>query len=418
MVLEIRLQNFFSIKEEVILDLRAANIKSEKARALNRNTFSFDDINVLKSAAIYGANASGKSNIIKAIRFCNALVFESHNHNENTIYNFLPFKFEGYVDKPSSYFINFVIEGVEYEYSFELTRRSILKEALYHYPNGKRAKVFERDETKKGDKKDFYSFGTSVIRRPNDVVENTSSKTLYISRASQMDREIPKKVFRFFHETFILNMFNYNAKYADDLIRKNKERILEGLRIADSDIVDFHHTLKRGPGKNAHIDLSTSQVTFQDIETENLDVKLFHKPSKNVAFDLREESEGTQLLFWNLILIFDIIRNNKILLIDEIERSLHPKIIAYIISLFHASHHAQLIFSTHSTYLLDLNKLRKDQIWFVNKKEDGATDLYSLYDYSDFRDTMDVEKAYLQGRFDAVPIIDDSESQLESLIYD
>ena len=88
----------------------------------------------------------------------------------------------------------------------------------------------------------------------------------------------------------------------------------------------------------------------------------------------------------------------------------------YIFTLFHRSAGAQLICTTHNTNLLDLHKMRKDQIYFVNKKEDGSSDLYSLFDYKDFRDTMDLEKAYLQGRFDAVPYIDDSELNLKSLI--
>ena len=117
-----------------------------------------------------------------------------------------------------------------------------------------------------------------------------------------------------------------------------------------------------------------------------------------------------------MLTIIDIIRNNKTLLIDEIEDSLHPKIVEYIIELFNASSKAQLIFSTHNTNLLDLDKFRKDQIWFVNKKDDGGSDLYSLYDYSDFRDTMDLEKAYLQGRFDSIPIIDDSIENLHTII--
>ena len=93
MVLEIRLNNFFSIKEEVILDLRAGNIKNEKSKSLADNIFNYSDIEVLKTVALYGANASGKSNIIKTIRFCNAMVYESHKHNENTTFNFRKFKF-------------------------------------------------------------------------------------------------------------------------------------------------------------------------------------------------------------------------------------------------------------------------------------------------------------------------------------
>ncbi|MEA3445245.1 MAG: AAA family ATPase, partial [Bacteroidota bacterium] len=145
MVLEIRLSNFFSIKDEIVLDLRAGNINTQKAKSLSNNLFSFAKNNVLKSIAVYGANASGKSNIVKAIRFCNAMVFESHNHNENTIYNFQPFKFDNYQNKASSYLIRFVMSDVEYEYSFSLTRNEILKESLYYYPKGRRTKIFIRD---------------------------------------------------------------------------------------------------------------------------------------------------------------------------------------------------------------------------------------------------------------------------------
>ena len=115
MVLEIRLSNYFSIKDEVVLDFRAANIKSANAKALKNNVFEQNKTTMLKTLIMYGANASGKSNIIKAIRFCNAMVFESHNHNENTVYNFQPFKFEGYTNKPSTYFIRFILNNIEYE---------------------------------------------------------------------------------------------------------------------------------------------------------------------------------------------------------------------------------------------------------------------------------------------------------------
>ena len=136
-----------------------------------------------------------------------------------------------------------------------------------------------------------------------------------------------------------------------------------------------------------------------------------------MSFDLfREESEGTQKLFFMMLLILDIIQNNKVLLVDEIEDSLHPKIVEYIIDLFHHSKGAQLIFTTHNTNLLNMDRFRKDQIWFVNKKRNGGSELYSLQDYGDFRDTMDLEKAYLQGRFDSVPIVDDSTERIKSLI--
>jgi AAA15 family ATPase/GTPase len=417
MVLEIRLSNFFSINEEVVLDLRAGNIKTAKSKLLSNNVFHYDDIDVLKTIAIYGANASGKSNIIKTIRFCNAMVYESHRHNENTLFNFKKFKFKGFTNKPSTYFIRFVENNIEYKYSFSLNNTEILTESLYYYPNGRKAKVFERNEKAGKTKKEKYSFGTSVIKRPFDVAQSTSNKTLFISRASQMDRDIPKIIFNFFHQKFILNYLSYSTGNADNLIKTYKHQLLKALQLADSDIIDFKQTLQKEKGKNLRVNLDTEEATFDETIMESLEINTYHKYSPKVAFDfLSEESEGTRKLFFIMLTILDVVKNNKVLLIDEIEDSLHPKIIEYIIEIFNASNQSQLIFSTHNTNLLDLNKLRKDQIWFVNKKIDGGSDLYSLYDYSDFRDTMDVEKAYLQGRFDSIPIIDDSKEKLIEFI--
>ncbi len=416
MVLEIKLSNFFSVNEEVVLDLRAGNIKSAKAKKLSNNIFNYDDIEVLKTVALYGANASGKSNIIKTIRFCNAMVYESHKHNENTIFNFKPFKFKGYSNKPSKYSIRFVTKGIEYKYSFSLNQTQILSESLYYYPKGRKAKVFERNENAGTSKREKYSFGTSVIKRPFDVAENTSNKTLYISRASQMDRGIPKDLFNFFYKDFILHHSNYGKRNLEFLIKSYKSQLLTALQFADSDIVDFKINFKKEKGKRLKANLDTEEAFFVEEELEKVELKTYHRFSPKIPFDFSEESLGTQKLFFMMLTIIDIVRNNKTLLIDEIEDSLHPKIVEYIIELFNASSKSQLIFSTHNTNLLNLNKFRKDQIWFVNKKENGGSDLYSLYDYSDFRDTMDLEKAYLQGRFDSVPIINNSIENLHSII--
>ncbi|MBT4401195.1 MAG: ATP-binding protein [Bacteroidetes bacterium] len=416
MVLEIRIRNFFSIKDEVVLDFRAAKMNTQATKALENNIFDFDKTQVLKTVVLYGANASGKSSIIKAIRFCNAMIFESHRHNEDTVCNFEPFKFKSCQKKPSSYFIRFVSNSVEYEYSFSLTRTEIISESLNYYPKGRIAKIFSRDERLGDLKKEKYSFG-SVIRRPMDVAESTSNKTLYISRASQMDRVIPKEIFKYFNETFILGYMGHNARSVEALFTENKTLLLKTLKIADSDIVDIKLRKEVLPGKNVKANLSTSTASVEDVDQEHLKITTYHRSSEKVPFDFfTEESAGTIKLFFIMLTILDIIKNNKILLVDEIGESLHTSIIEYIIELFNAGKQAQLIYTTHNTKLLNLKKLRKDQIYFVNKKDDASTDLYSLYDYSDFRDTMDVEKAYLQGRFDAIPFIDDSSENLKSIV--
>ncbi len=417
MVLEIRISNFFSIKDEIVLDFRAANIKSANAKALQDNIFEENKTDVLKTIAIYGANASGKSNIIKAIRFCHAMVFESHIHNENTVYNFQPFKFDGCEKKISKYFIRFMSNGVEYEYAFSLTRLKIVTESLYYYPKGRITKIFTRDEQLGKTKKEKYSFG-DLIKRPLDVAENTSVKTLYISRASQMDREIGKEIFNYFHNQFILDYVGFGASAIETLSNQNKQQLIEAIKIADSDIVDVSIKVLKKAGKHYKADSKTMTLTVEDVVQDYLQIKTYHKSSPSIAFDfLTEESQGTIKMFFIMLTILDVVKKNKVLLIDEIEDSLHPKIIEYLFNIFRTGEKAQLLCTTHNTRFLDLKKVRKDQIYFANKKSNGATDLYSLYDYSDFRDTMDLEKAYLQGRFDAVPFVNDSQQKIKSLLH-
>jgi len=417
MILEIRLSNFFSIKDEIVLDMRAGNSKTQKVQNLQNNTFSYKDMQILKSVAIYGANASGKSNIIKAIRCCISLILQSHTYNENIRFDYTPFKFEGYlhINKPSSFYIRFVIGEVEYEYSFSFSLVQIISESLYYYPNGRRAKIFTRNEYAGKDKSKIYSF-SSAIRKPMDIAENTSTKTLYVSRASQMDREIPKEVFKFFNEKFVLGYY-LDAPLVELLYRENRETLLKALQIADSDIVSVEMLKEKKPGKTFTVNVEANKAIMQDIQQTYLTFLTYHKANPDFAFDMAtEESSGTFMLFYIMLTVIDVVKNNKTLIIDELDISLHTKIVEYILSLFHASDAAQIIYTTHNTNLLNLNKLRKDQIYFVNKKDDASSDLYSLFDYKDFRDTMDVEKAYLQGRFDAIPYIDDSLNNLKSLI--
>lgn len=379
MVLEIRLSNMFSFRDEVTLDLQAAKIQTKKARELEGNLFSVDGEQMLKSVALFGANASGKSNVIKAIRACVNMVRSSHNYNVDTKFAISPFKFEDYANKPSSFYIRFLLNGVEYEYSFSFMHDEIITETLYYYPNGRKSLVFSRDERIGTEKKDIYEFKT-VIKRPFDVADNTSKKTLYISRASQMDREIAQKIFLFFCNDIVLDYQVANIDSLDNLFKERKEQMLEVLRTADSDIIDF--------------------------KIQNNAITTFHRTNPSVAFDFEtEESEGTKTLFRMMVRMIGIIHEGKMLLVDEIDNSLHTQLVEFVIGMFNHSDHAQLIYTTHNTHLLNTDFQRRDQVYFVNKREDGSSDLYSLFDFKDFRDTLDMEKAYLQGRFDAIPYI-------------
>ena len=130
----------------------------------------------------------------------------------------------------------------------------------------------------------------------------------------------------------------------------------------------------------------------------------------------KDESTGTRELFKLLLSLLDVVRNKKALMADEFDDRLHTRLADFAIDLIHASERSQFLFSSHNTNLIDANHFRRDQIVFVNKKEDGSTEAYALYDFKDFRDTMDAEKAYIQGRFDAVPYVDTSVSTLKRLL--
>ena len=409
MLLAIELENFFSIKNKIRLDFRAGNINTTQAKLLKDNLIEWNGQKILKTIGLFGPNASGKSSIIRAIKFCCMMVLESHQHNENTRFNFQPFKFEGWQDKPSRFFIDFVCDDIEYEYEYTLTTSEILTESLYYYPNHRKTKIFERKGTE-------YSFGTKVLERPKDVALATSNKNLFLSRASSMNRELAKSVYRFFMNTFLLDLVSLNSTGIEYNFNKYKSLVLKALEICDSDICDIklRHKKITQPIPVGH---DEQGISLELRTVDAIEFKTYHKIDPSIQFDMeRDESDGTQRLFAILNRMLDVVSNNKSLMLDEFDRQLHTILADFLIDLVHASTQSQLLFTSHNTNLIDMTRFRKDQIVFVNKRADGATEVYSLYDFKDFRDTMDAEKGYLQGRFDAVPFVVSSASTLRQLM--
>ena len=421
MLIEMRFSNFFSIKDEISIDFKTGNINTVTAKELTDNIFTVNDEKFLKVQGLFGPNASGKSSILKAALFCRQLILDSFQNNEGTIFNFMPFKFDGYFEKPSSFFINFITDGIEYEYSFKLTRNEILSEELYYYPGKRKAKIFPRDESKGPTKSDIYSFGEGHFVKPLDVAQSTGKNTLFISRASQMDRELAKKIYNFFRTELLIGLPQLSGKYAVELFNQNKELILKALKMADSDITDINVKIEKTPLFSVHpqvtrngVPVPTNTVT-QIVEVINFYTT--HKRNPDILFHLEaEESAGTIQIFNLLLLLLDVCKNGKTLILDEFDASLHTELAQFILDMVNASKSAQFLFTSHNTNLLDIKKMRRDQILFTNKKEDGSTEVYSLFDFKDFRENMDAEKCYLQGRFDAVPYISSSISVIKNLL--
>ena len=407
MILKIEFENFFSIRDRIRIDFRAGNINTTLARELSHNVMEWNGVPILKTVGLFGPNASGKSNILKSINFCCRLILDSHLNNEGVVFNFEPFKFDGWLNKPSKFLIDFVCDDVEYEYSFELTKNRILSESLYHYPFGRRAKVFVRATNGQ------YSFGTGIFSKPTDVVLNTSNKNLFLSRASSMNREIAQKLYRYFMNQFLLGLVNVNEMMVLDSFNTYKKVILKALEICDTDITDIEARKEQ---------IYAPAAVLGQVEVKLVDVlkfKTFHRNQKDVMFDMdMEESDGTRKLFQILIRLLDVVKNKKSIMMDEFDMGLHTRLADFILDLIHASESSQLLFTSHNTNLIDVKRLRRDQIVFVNKSEQGATEVYSLYDFKDFRENMDAEKGYIQGRFDAVPYVDSSVSSIKQLLED
>lgn len=414
MLLKCSISNFYSIKDTLTVDFEAEHIATEGAKILSDNIFTQGKKNYLKTIGIFGPNASGKSSIFKALNFCCHFIIESHLNNEGSVFNFMPFKFDGYHEKPSEFCINFICDGIEYEYSFSLTRKEIVSENLYYYPNKRKAKIFTRNEQVGKTKSDIFNFTDGFFVKPMDVAQSTGKNTLFISRASQMDRELAKKIYNFFLTELFVGVPQIRTDYAVNLFEKNKTLIIEALRMADSDIVDIE--VRR---EKVSVPQITSNLPFGIPVVQNESITRFlttHRRNSEIKFDLyAEESAGTVQLFNLLIVLLDICKRGKTLIIDEFDLSLHTELAQFIINMVHASKNAQLLFTSHNTNLINVKKFRRDQICFTNKQEDGSTEFYSLFDFKDFRENMDAEKGYLQGRFDAVPYITTSVEEIRRL---
>lgn len=411
MLLEMKFSNFFSIKDEISIDFKAGIINTASSRELADNIFSFGDETVLKVQGLFGPNASGKSSILKAASFCRQLVLDSFQNNEGSVFNYVPFKFDSYSEKPSTFYIDFATGGIEYEYSFKITKNEIISEELYYHPNKRAVKIFTRNETKGVSKTEIYSFGEGLFVKPLDVAQSTGKNTLFISRASQMDREIAKKIYNFFRTEFLIGLPFLSGKYAVELFNENKELILQALKMADSDISDISVKIEKAPAFSIMPQTATPQMV------EIINFYTTHKGNQNISFHLQaEESAGTIQIFNLLLILLDVCKNEKTLILDEFDASLHTELAQFILDLVNASKSAQFLFTSHNTNLLDIKKMRRDQILFTNKKDDGSTEVYSLFDFKDFRENMDAEKCYLQGRFDAIPYINSSVSLIKNLL--
>ena len=378
MIINIRLKNFFSLGDEVVLDFTAVNNSRNQKDLPEGNLLDYNGDKFVNIIGLFGGNAAGKSNIIKSVEFCRNLVINSHLSNEDSHFDFEPFKFEE--DNPSEFYISFVAEGIEYEYSFILNKQKIISESLYYYPNKRRAKIYTRENSSD------YTFRKGTINRPGEVATNTGPRTLFLSRASSMNRRLAQTVYRFFLDGIKIGMpFLDLSKATRNDIELNKSILLEALQVADSDIIDF-----------------------KIVETVPGELKLFtyHKEMPTLPFDFeKEESDGTKRLFSMLLLLIKTAKSDTTIFFDEFDLKLHLRLAEFLLDIVRASGKSQLVFTSHNPVLINRDLFRDEQIVFVTKLQNGKSEFVPLFDFEGANKIKDIQKAYLQGRFDGVPYI-------------
>lgn len=398
MLIEFSIENFRSIRERITLSLVSSSDKSLDYNLIKKEDTSEKDC-FLRSEVIYGANASGKSNIVSAFKFLKELVENSHNNQKDTKIKISPFKLDAnYSSKPSKFEVVFIKKNTKYVYGVSVTNEKIIDEYLYHYPKGSRALLFMRSNT--------IDYKFTVDKYDQEFFSRkTLENVLYLSRSTQLAYKKTSEAFDWFKDK--LNVITSqdlipSTKFTIEMIDKDKnlkKNVLNALIEADLGIDD----------------LSLIPVFDNSGNLMNHDVRTIHTAfrGKNnefkVPFEFHEESDGTQKMFALIGPWIEALSNGHTLIVDELDTKLHHFLNVFLIKLFHDptqnKNNAQLIFTTHNTNLLNLDLFRRDQIWFTEKNPDtGSTDLYSLLEFSPRKD-KNIQKGYLAGRYGAIPFI-------------
>jgi predicted ATPase len=373
-------------------------------------------IGLVPVAAVYGPNASGKSNLIAAFTWLRDAIQDSLRLWEGEI-PVEPFAFGNGPSQSTSFILELVIDGIRFDYHLDLTKRSVLYEALFHYPEGKRRRIFEREGS---DLKLQRGLGNLSGTR-----ELLTERTLMLSAARRFEEPLVNRFVQDFTRTYTLGFRSvlptlrvgsprptlrwFDERNADQPAlfeelshESDRDKALALLKLADLGIDD--------------VLIDTEQVVFGDTQesaTRQRVRLVHHAKGERAPLDFRSESEGTKTWFRLIGPVLTALDRGSLLLFDELDASLHPTLSAQLIHLFHSPatnpRNAQIIFTSHDTSLL--NHLNRDEVWLTEKAGDGATILGPLSEFAGerVRKSQNLENAYLHGRFGALPQVDQAE---------
>lgn len=450
MLIQLTIQNFLSFRDEVTFSMVGVSSDQQHINHLAENAAG-KGRSVLPIAAIYGANAAGKSNLIKALNFVKDLVVEGTRSNKPILVS--PFKLSDYSKQPSKFEFIFTYQEAQYSYGFTLNREQIFEEWLYAVPPGKKNEDMYFERITSLAKETTLEYGSKLKGRSEKrqqvlefIAEGTRPNQLFLTEA--VDRNVQKllPIFNWFKEELTIipaeaeyqglevgilsnesftNFLSEFLKFAGTGIdsisteeveldfdqhfpampKSDRERLLEKLEEADDNSVAM---IVNTRGKRYLLSKNEGdRLRLIQLKTQHR-----HEDGHLIDFTIEEESEGTQRLI-NLIPSLFLLQeeSEKVVFLDELDRRLHPLLSRCFVktAINCKARNNQLIFTTHDTNLLDLDLLRRDEIWFVEKNQQGVSNLYSLAEFK-IRPDLQIEKGYLNGRFGAIPFFGDPKS--------
>lgn len=424
MLLQFSVANFRTFKDRVTLNMIASNYDKETREDDNIIFSPKYNIRSLKSAVIYGANASGKSKFIQALMFMKRFTINSSKDSQKgDEIDIEPFRLNSEtIESPSEFEVVFLHNDIQYRYGFEVDREQIVSEWLYQKPKTKEIELFYRDFQDievhaKNFKKGLIAVKEGLVR----------DNALLLSLAAQLNDEIAIEVINWFKKLKTISGLREEGYQGYTIGRtkdpKTKLRILELLKAADLGIQDIRLELldieklpKDLPKELRDRIIKESKEEdselISDVLTSHKQYDSSNKYIDDVHFSMEDdESSGTRKFFALTGPIIDVIKNGYILVVDELDSKLHPNLVCKLVSLFNSKElnpkNAQLIFNTHDTNLLSSGLFRRDQIWFTEKNKFGAATLYSLSDFKSdsVRKSEAFEDNYVRGKYGSVPYL-------------
>ena len=412
MLLRFGISNHLSLRDSQELSFVASSLKDEGVGLINCPAAPNESL--LPATVIYGPNASGKSNLIDAIRTMRKMVLQSQTKGDpgggvpRDPFKLDPASFQA----PSQFDIDFVVDGVRYHYGFRASSTAFDAEWLYAFPKAQRRMLFERD----GDK---FVFGRSLKGQNNAIKDFTRPNSLYVSAAAQNGHDQLSKIYGFFRSILGLRGDTVHGDFTSAQLIKRKidQRVIDFLKKMNTGVIDYRRK-ETELSEEARVAQQELFAVFKKIlgplpaemvlEDKHVTIELAHlgRDGEPVYLELERESAGTRRLLLVLDLAYEVLDNGQSLCIDELDASLHTQACEEVLKLFCSAETnpkgAQLIATTHDTNLLQSPVLRRDQVWFAEKNSEGATQLYPLTDIRT-RKGDNIERGYLQGRYGAVP---------------